>query len=40
MSDYNQFNEVYATFFKDTYPARVCIAVKGLPKEGIHFIIT
>ena len=32
MVDFPKVNTVYATFFKETYPARVCIAVHQLPK--------
>jgi len=33
MNDFSQVNEVYATFFKDKYPARVCVEVSRLPKD-------
>lgn len=36
MSDMNDFaamNEVYATFFKEPFPARSAVAVKTLPKN-------
>ncbi len=32
MADFLTMNEVYATFFKEPFPARVAFAVKGLPK--------
>ncbi|AXP09004.1 Rid family detoxifying hydrolase [Campylobacter hepaticus] len=32
INDFLAFNEVYATFFKDPYPARSAFAVKDLPK--------
>lgn len=32
MSDFGQVNEVYASFFPGTPPARSCIAVAALPK--------
>ena len=33
IKDYNEFNEIYLTFFSDvnTRPARVCYAPGGLP---------
>ncbi len=31
MSDFQEFNCVYAAYFKDTKPARSCVAVKELP---------
>jgi 2-iminobutanoate/2-iminopropanoate deaminase len=35
MSYFSEFNNVYAQYFeKDKYPARVCIAVKSLPKPN------
>lgn len=33
MSDFAAMNEVYATFFKEPYPARSAVAVKTLPKN-------
>ncbi len=36
MTDLNEFapmNEVYASYFKDPYPARSCVEVKALPKN-------
>jgi len=38
LSDINNFtamNEVYATFFKEPYPARVAYAVVALPKGAL-----
>jgi len=32
MNDFAQVNEVYATFFKEPFPARSTVAVVGLPK--------
>ncbi len=32
MSDFAAVNEVYATYFNDTFPARETIAVAGLPR--------
>lgn len=32
MNDFAAMNEVYATFFKEPYPARSAVAVKDLPK--------
>lgn len=31
MKNYQQLNKIYATFFVDKFPARVCIAVADLP---------
>lgn len=33
MNDFAAMNEVYATFFKQPYPARSAVAVKTLPKN-------
>jgi 2-iminobutanoate/2-iminopropanoate deaminase len=38
MADFARVNMEYAKFFKDTYPARVCIAVHQLPKAGKYSI--
>ena len=35
MADFLTMNEVYATFFKEPFPARVAFAVKGLPKSSL-----
>lgn len=35
MKDFAVMNEVYATFYKEPYPARVAFAVVGLPKAGL-----
>ena len=34
MGDFSTFNEVYARYFT-TKPARICFAVKGLPKGAL-----
>lgn len=34
MDDFSKVNGVYAKYFKDHPPARVCIAVSQLPKGG------
>ena len=34
MADFADMNEVYATQFSGTYPARSAFAVKGLPKNA------
>ena len=34
MEDYGKINELYATFWKDPYPARSAIGVQSLPKGG------
>lgn len=33
MEDFSTINEVYATFFKQTFPARSCVEVAKLPKN-------
>lgn len=33
MSDYAAINEVYASYFKENFPAREAVAVKTLPKN-------
>jgi 2-iminobutanoate/2-iminopropanoate deaminase len=35
MNDFTSVNEVYATFFSDNYPARVCVEVSRLPKDAL-----
>ena len=35
MSDFAQFNEVYAQYFLENQPARSCVAVKDLPKGAL-----
>ncbi len=32
MSDFGAVNEIYASFFDDSYPARSCVEVSRLPK--------
>ena len=32
MNDFPTVNEIYGRFFGDQFPARSCVAVKGLPK--------
>lgn len=34
MADFTKFNEVYANYFTSK-PARSCVAVKELPKNGL-----
>jgi 2-iminobutanoate/2-iminopropanoate deaminase len=34
MNDFAKVNEIYSTYFAPPYPARVCVAVKQLPKDG------
>ncbi|EPV5944509.1 Rid family hydrolase, partial [Campylobacter jejuni] len=34
INDFIAFNEIYAEFFKDPYPARSAFAVKDLPKKA------
>lgn len=33
MDDFAEVNAVYATFFKNNYPARSCVEVSRLPKD-------
>ena len=35
MNNFSTMNEVYNSFFMAPYPARVCVAVKTLPKEVV-----
>ncbi|MGN1343804.1 MAG: RidA family protein [Traorella sp.] len=32
LTEFNQFNEIYASYFKEPYPARSCVQVAALPK--------
>ena len=32
-ADFSKINEIYATFFKEPYPARSCVEVARLPKD-------
>ena len=34
MADFAKVNQEYAKHFKESFPARVCIAVSGLPRNG------
>ena len=34
LENYSAVNEVYASFFKRSYPARVCVQVARLPKDA------
>ena len=35
MQDFQAFNEIYAEFFKEPFPARSCVQVAALPKEAL-----
>lgn len=35
MASFAEMNEVYASFFSGTFPARSAVAVKTLPKNGL-----
>lgn len=35
IADFAKVNEIYASYFKTTLPARSCVAVKELPKEAL-----
>jgi 2-iminobutanoate/2-iminopropanoate deaminase len=34
MADFAAVNEVYGRFFGEPYPARACVAVRQLPRDG------
>ncbi|MCO4781200.1 MAG: Rid family detoxifying hydrolase [Candidatus Cloacimonetes bacterium] len=34
MDKFSILNDIYATYFKAPFPARACVAVKSLPKNG------
>lgn len=34
MNDFTKFNQIYAEYFKEEYPARSCIEVSRLPKDA------
>lgn len=38
MADFAQVNEVYGKYFSTTLPARSCVAVAALPKDGLFEI--
>jgi 2-iminobutanoate/2-iminopropanoate deaminase len=33
MNDFSKVNEIYASYFSDTFPARECVQVSALPKN-------
>ena len=33
MNDFAEFNKVYGSYFKETYPARSCVEVARLPRD-------
>ena len=35
MNDFAKVNEIYKKYYPTDYPARTCIAIKGLPKGGL-----
>ncbi|KAL7055641.1 hypothetical protein AAHC03_022757 [Spirometra sp. Aus1] len=35
MDDFPKVNEIYAKYFSEPYPARMCFAVKTLPKNAL-----
>ena len=35
MDDFGKVNEIYATYFKQPYPARSCVEVSKLPKGAL-----
>jgi 2-iminobutanoate/2-iminopropanoate deaminase len=34
MNDFSKFNQIYAKYFKDKFPARSCVEVACLPKDA------
>lgn len=34
LNDFEKFNEIYATYFSEPYPARSCVQVAALPKKA------
>ena len=38
MRDFGKVNEIYGQFFKQPYPARSCVEVARLPKDGLFEI--
>lgn len=35
MNDFTKFNQIYAEYFKEKYPARSCIGIAELPKNAL-----
>ena len=35
LGDFAEVNNMYATFFKQNYPARVCVEISRLPKDAL-----
>jgi len=35
MNDFTKFNQIYAKYFKEDFPARSCIEVARLPKNAV-----
>lgn len=35
LADFGKVNEIYGSWFADTYPARSCVEVSALPKGGL-----
>jgi len=35
MGDFTKINEVYSTFFKQSFPSRSCVEVARLPKDAL-----
>jgi 2-iminobutanoate/2-iminopropanoate deaminase len=34
MNDFTKFNQIYAEYFKEKFPARSCVEVSRLPKDA------
>ena len=35
INDFSKMNEIYSTYFKTNFPARVCVEVACLPKDAL-----
>ncbi|HAN44491.1 MAG TPA: hypothetical protein DCP97_03775 [Ruminococcaceae bacterium] len=35
LADFAEFNEIYAAYFSEPYPARSCVEVSRLPKNAL-----
>ncbi len=38
MSDFSKINEIYGNYFSEVLPARSCVEVAKLPKDGLFEI--
>ena len=39
MDNFATMNDVYKTYFGELKPARACVAVRTLPRNGIYIIL-